>query len=61
MPIIRVEMFPGRTQDQKRALVSELTNAFVSTAGATPEAVHVVIDEVSPQHWAVGGQFVADR
>ena len=29
MPIIRVEMFEGRTIDQKKELVKELTNSFV--------------------------------
>ena len=29
MPIIRVEMFKGRTLDQKREMVKELTGAFL--------------------------------
>ena len=33
MPIIRFEMFPGRTADQKRNLVRELTDGFVRTCG----------------------------
>ena len=37
MPIIRVEMFAGRTEEQKRALVKELTDGFVRTAGGDPE------------------------
>ena len=31
MPIIRVEMFEGRTIDQKKELVKELTNSFIKT------------------------------
>ena len=33
MPIIRVEMFPGRTIDQKRDLTRELTDGFVRACG----------------------------
>ena len=35
MPIIRVEMFKGRTKDQKRNLVKELTEAFNRACGYT--------------------------
>ena len=39
MPIIRVEMISGRTREQKRNLVKELTLAFNRTCGATPADV----------------------
>ena len=55
MPLIRVSMFPGRTDDQKKALVEELTAAFVRAAGGKREGVWVMIDEVPPEHWGVGG------
>ncbi|WP_439814885.1 2-hydroxymuconate tautomerase [Zavarzinia sp. CC-PAN008] len=61
MPMIRVEMYPGRTQDQKRALVKALTDAFVATAGATPDAVQVVLTEVAPSDWAVAGILASDK
>ena len=55
MPIIRVEMFPGRTEDQKRELVKELTAAFVKTAGGKPEAVFVVLNDIEKSNWGAGG------
>ena len=61
MPIIRVEMFKGRTQDQKRALVKELGEAFVRTAGGKVEGLHVVIAEIDKEDWAVSGQLCIDR
>lgn len=61
MPMIRVEMMPGRTADQKRDLAKALTEAFVTTAGGKPESVHVVLTEVEPDAWAVGGEFMSDR
>ena len=47
MPIIRVEMFEGRSAAQKRALVERLTRAFVDTAGGNPDSVQVVITDVA--------------
>jgi 4-oxalocrotonate tautomerase len=61
MPIIRVEMFSGRSRDQKRALVKELTEAFVRTCGGTAEGLHVVIQDVAKQDWGVSGALMADK
>ena len=61
MPIIRVEMFTGRTEKQKRALVRELTDAFVNTAGGTPESVNVVITDVDKNDWGSGGELCSDK
>ncbi len=61
MPIIRVEMFKGRTREQKRALVRELTDAFVRTCGSKPEDVTLVITDVDKEDWAAGGELMADK
>jgi 4-oxalocrotonate tautomerase len=57
MPLIKVDMFPGRTAEQKRALVAELTEAFVRTCGGNRESVWVMLNEVPRDHWAVGGEL----
>ena len=55
MPIIRVEMFPGRTAKQKRDLGRELTDGFVRACGGAGDRLHVVITEVEHENWDVGG------
>lgn len=57
MPLIRVSMFPGRTQEQKRALVEEMTETFLRTCGGNRDGVWVVIEEVPREHWGVGGRL----
>lgn len=61
MPIIRVEMFSGRSVAQKRALVRDLTEAFVGAAGGNPDSVHVVITDVDKSDWGSGGQLCSDK
>jgi 4-oxalocrotonate tautomerase len=61
MPIIRVEMFKGRTQEQKRALVRELTEAFLRTCGGKPESVDVLITDVEKSDWSVAGVMHSDK
>ena len=61
MPIIRVEMFPGRTPEQKRAIAKELTDCFVRTAGGTPESVTILFSEIAKQDWANAGKLMSDK
>ena len=42
MLVIRVEMFK-RTQEQKRNLARELTEAFVNTCGGNKEAIKILL------------------
>jgi len=60
MPVIRVEMFK-RTQEQKRNLAKELTDAFVKTCGGNREAIKILITEVDKNDWASGGIITADK
>ena len=60
MPTIRVEMFEGRTPEQKQAFVKAITQATVDTLGGSPESVQVVIYDVSKSDWACGGLLWSD-
>ncbi|MCK4698384.1 MAG: tautomerase family protein [Dehalococcoidia bacterium] len=55
MPIVRVEMWPGRTKSQKAELARVITEAMVSIAHTTPEATTVIFEDVAKENWAVGG------
>jgi len=61
MPIIRVEMFKGRSRDEKRRLASALTDAMVEATGAKREAVWIVISDVEKEDWAFGGELGVDK
>ena len=60
MPVIRVEMFK-RTQEQKRDLARELTEAFIRTCGGNKDAIKILITEVDKNNWASGGIITADK
>ena len=61
MPVVRIEMYDGRSMDQKRQLVKEITDVVARVTGNTPEGVHVIIDEVKRENWAIGGLLWPDR
>jgi len=60
MPTIRVEMFEGRSIEQKRALAKELTDACVRALGASPASVNVLFFDIATQDWATGGALWSD-
>lgn len=61
MPTIRVELFAGRTVEQKRALALALTEATVKTLGGSADGVDVVFCDVERHDWATGGQLWSDK
>ncbi len=61
MPVVTVQMWPGRTLEQKRALVRAITDAMVRHAGAKPDGLHVIIQEVPEENWGRAGVLGVDR
>ncbi|MFN8637660.1 MAG: 4-oxalocrotonate tautomerase [Chloroflexota bacterium] len=61
MPVITVQMFEGRSAEQKRELVAALTDVMVRIGKTTPEATHVILQEVSRENWASGGKLNSDK
>ncbi len=61
MPIITANILSGRTIEQKRALIRALTDAAVDALGVQPGQVRVIISEVAPEHWGMGGVSKADQ
>ena len=55
MPIVRVEMWSGRTKSQKAELARVITEAMVTIAHTTPEATIVIFENVAKENWATGG------
>ena len=60
MPIVRVEMWPGRTLEQKRELAKAITDAVVKIAKTTPEATIIVFTDVAKEDWAQAGKLSSD-
>lgn len=60
MPTIRVELFAGRTVEQKRALARTLTDATATTLGVRPDSIDVIFTDVEKSDWASGGRLWSD-
>jgi 4-oxalocrotonate tautomerase len=56
MPILDITLLYGRPYDKKIKLIREVTDATVRALEVPPESVRVILREVHPSHFAVGGQ-----
>lgn len=61
MPTINVQMFAGRSAEQKREFVKAVTEATCRTLGCGPESVDIIITDVKREDWATGGVLWSER
>jgi 4-oxalocrotonate tautomerase len=61
MPVVTVQMFEGRSLDQKRKLVRAITDAMIEHAQARPDGLHVVLQEIQKENWGRAGVLGSDR
>ena len=60
MPLVQISMLPGRSAEQKCALLAEVTEAVARTCKVAPEQVRILIAEIPAEHWAVAGISIAE-
>ena len=61
MPEIYVHLAEGRTQDQKRTIMQEITRTIVNTLHVEPSNVVVTIIETAKHNKAKGGVVFSER
>ena len=60
MPTYHVELFEGRSVEQKRKLAEEITRVTVEVLGTSAEAVEIIFNDVKRENWASGGKLWSD-
>ena len=61
MPMIQIHMLPGRTDDEKRAVLTAIHEAVTSTLGVPDSAVRAWITDMDPHAFIRAGAIVADE
>jgi len=59
MPVVIVEMWEGRTIDQKKQLAEGITSVMTKM-GISPEAVSIIIKDNPKHNWARGGKLASE-
>ena len=58
MPILNIALVAGRSNEQKEALIQEVTDACVKALGEGPETVRILIQDIETQDFGVAGESV---
>ena len=61
MPIVRVEMWTGRTLAQKKELARVITDAMGNIAHTTAEATIIVFQDIPREDWAQAGKLASEE
>jgi len=55
LPVVIIEMWEGRTEEQKEKLIKGITKAF-EEIGVPPEALNIIIHDVPKTNWGLRGE-----
>lgn len=62
MPYVNIKVTrEGVTREQKAALIAGVTGLLMRILDKDPATTHVVIDEVDPDNWGLGGLSVPEH
>ncbi len=61
MPIVQVHLLEGRSTEQKKMLVSEMTASICLALEVRPEQVRIILSEISRGDYAVGGELFSEK
>ena len=61
LPTYHIEMMEGRTVEQKKKLVEEITRVSVEILGGSPESVDILITDVKRENSATGGKLWSEK
>ena len=60
MPFAQIYMIEGRTEEQKRAVIKEVTEALERAVGAPKQNIRVWIHDVPKVNWGIAGESALD-
>ncbi len=59
MPVVIVEMWEGRTIEQKKQIVEGITSVWVKM-GVPAEGVQVILKDNAKHNWAIAGKLTSE-
>ena len=60
MPVVIVEMWEGRTIEQKKQLVEGITSSF-ERIGTPRDALQIILRDIPKHNWAIAGKLSSEE
>ena len=61
MPTVNIQLFEGRSVDEKRKLAEKVTGAVTEALNVSPEVVRIMIFDMPRENMAVAGVLNIDK
>ena len=61
MPIVHIDLIAGRSQEQLKNLVKDVTDVVSKNTGAPAEHIHVILSEMQKNRYSGGGVLKSDE
>lgn len=61
MPFVHVELVEGRTPEQLKAMMSDITDAVEKNTGAPRAGIKVIVDEMRADRFMDGGILRSEK
>lgn len=59
MPLVKIEMWPGRDKETKKQLIEKVSQDVSEIIKCPTEAVTVVIQDIPKENWGIAGKQAA--
>jgi 4-oxalocrotonate tautomerase len=59
MPVVKIDLWEGRTNEVKEKLIREVTEAVSKSLGISKEHVTIIINDVPKSNWGIQGEQVS--
>jgi 4-oxalocrotonate tautomerase len=60
MPLVTIKIIEGRSTEQKRGMVKDVTEAIMKNIGCPATAVHIDIVDMKEENLGQGGKLFCD-
>ena len=60
-PLVHIDLIEGRSEEQLKGLVKDVTAAISKNANVPADRVHIVLNEMRKDRYSVGGTMVSDK
>ncbi len=61
MPVVQVNLWEGRTREEKAEVVKAITDDLVRVLKCPPEAVVIMFSDYKRENWAKAGVLICDQ
>jgi 4-oxalocrotonate tautomerase len=61
MPTFNIQLFEGRTPDEKRKFVEAITRVTCETLNCQPGSVDIILTDVKRENWATAGKLWSEE